>query len=124
MLVAILPPLLPPRRSMLLASQASTTAVVVDAQLLAPQETTEGPMPEGKRLSAEDSAGPTVVPLHRRRVEPWRITLVDDGALPRQLGPCPNEVEPFPWDGSAEHRAWRAERILLGSVRIFRALNR
>jgi hypothetical protein len=95
MLAAILPPLLPPRWSMLLGSQASTRCPVVDAWLSAPQETTEGPMPEGKRTSAEDSAGPTVVRPRRPAVEHWNLVLVDDGSTPVMAGPCEHQVEPF-----------------------------
>lgn len=122
MLAAILPPLLPPRWSSLLGSQASTTRGVVDAQLSAPQETTEGPMPEGRRIGAEDSAGLTVVRPTRAPVEPLALVLVDAGQLPRQLGPCPDEVEPFDVRWSDPYDDRQAERILLGSMRIFAAL--
>lgn len=81
-------------------------------------------MPEGRRSCAEDSAGLTVVPESDLSDELFHLVLVDDGSAPRQLGPCPHEVEPFPWEGSELAKRDRAERLLLGSVRIFRSLNR
>jgi hypothetical protein len=124
MLAAILPPLLPPRRSMLLVSQASPTAALVDGWMSAPQETTEGPMPEGRRTSVEDSAGPTVVTPRTVPIDAWLIPLVDGGGLPPVYGPCENHVEPFPHEWGPMAQRDRAERILLGSLRIFRALAR
>jgi hypothetical protein len=122
MLAAILPPLLPPRRSMLLTSQASTTRVAVDARLWVPQETTEAPMPEDRSVGTEDSAGATVVPRAGLRGLEFEL---QHGLAPLAIDAVTTCCHCCLWHGEPFRSVDiedQGERILLGSVRIFQAI--
>lgn len=77
-------------------------------------------MPKGSSPSSEDLAGPAVhLDYHQQQLAldfyarsgPVRVA----GDLPVMVGPCPFEVEPFPWTAPA-----RRDSLLLASVRLFR----
>lgn len=77
-------------------------------------------MPEGSCFHSEDSAGPTLDRVGTpqqlaldfyTRCGPIRC----EGELQVELGPCPFEVEPFPWSVPP-----RRTSLLLASVRLFR----
>lgn len=124
MLAAILPPLLPPRRSMLLGSQASTTGPSVDGGLSARQETSEALMPAGRHESAEDAARATDVPAPAS-LRALEFELEHGAVRPSSTNrpACINCVSwPMPFGPDVPDD--QGERVLLASVRIFAASRR